>query len=78
MKKITPNKLKELLQEGIVEFEFKKVDGSMRPSRGTTQVNKIPAKDRLKGGTTPGEKIPFYDLEKMGWRSVSVNSDIYV
>lgn len=78
MKKITPLQLKELLKEGIVEFQFKKVDGTLRPSRGTTCNNNIPVSAQAKGGTTPGEKIAFYDLEKLGWRSVSMDSEIFV
>lgn len=78
MKKITVTKFKNLLNEGELSFSFEKVNGELREARGTTNTNKIPAINLSQGGETPGEKIPYFDLDKGAWRSVAINQDIFV
>lgn len=65
--------LREKLQQGEVNFVFKKKDGTRRPARGTLKLELVPEKD--KQFATPQEDKPqrddqvtYYDLEKMAWR----------
>ena len=65
--------LRGKLQNGEVNFVFKKKDGTRRPARGTLQLSLVPEQD--KQFATPQEDKPqrddqvtYYDLEKMAWR----------
>jgi len=78
MKEIDGDKLKQMLNLGIVSFTYEKTDGKLRDAVGTTNSNKIPVLHLSKGGTTPGEKISYFDIEKDGWRSVSIKQKIFV
>ena len=66
-------KLRTMLQEGKVQFVFKKKDGSRRPAVGTLNLDLIPEAD--KQFKTDGQDkepsqtcVTYYDLEKMAWR----------
>ena len=78
MEKVRPEKLQEMLREGVVVFTFKKLDGTMRASMGTTKLDQIPEDQVPNGNGTAGNKVSFFDLEKKEWRSVSKTSDIYI
>jgi len=79
MEKVKAEKLQEMLRKDVVVFTFKKLDGTMRAGMGTTDPNKIPAVNIRVGTDKPtGNKVPFFDLEKGEWRSVSKTSDIYI
>lgn len=62
---------------GIVEFRFRKLDGSERIARGTLQENRIPT---LNGdGRKPHKSVQvFYDVDAEGWRCFKKNSLIKV
>lgn len=72
---ITVPELRKLLRQKIVNFEFIKLDGEVRPARGTQMMKYIPKKDHPKGIRPSSPKVAtFFDLEKMAWRSVSQRS----
>lgn len=67
--------LRKLLRNKILNFEFIKLDGDVRPARGTTMMKYIPKKDHPKGIRPSSPKVAtFFDLEKKAWRSVSQRS----
>ena len=78
MEKVKAEKLQEMLREGVVVFTFKKLDGTMRASMGTTKLDQIPEDQVPNGNGNVGNKVSFFDLEKKEWRSVSKTSDIYI
>ena len=63
--------LKKALNEGIVLFEFIKIDGSLRPVRGTTCPDLVPTPDTPKGVRTPEQ---LYDIDKKAWRSMRIDA----
>lgn len=67
--------LRKILRNKIVNFEFVKLDGEIRPARGTTMMKYIPKEDHPKGVQASSDKVAtFYDLDKKDWRSVSKRS----
>lgn len=67
--------LRKLLRKNIINFEFIKLDGEVRPARGTTMSKYIPPKDHPKGIRPSSDAVAtFYDLDKDAWRSVSKKS----
>jgi hypothetical protein len=72
---ITVPELRKLLRQKIVNFEFIKLDGEVRPAEGTQMMKYIPKKDHPKGIRPSSPKVAtFFDLDKMAWRSVSQRS----
>jgi len=68
--------LRKILHNKILNFEFIKLDGNIRPARGTTMMKYIPKKDHPTGNNPSSEKVAtFFDLDKNNWRSVSNRSD---
>ena len=60
-------RLKRLLKNGVVEFSYKKKDGSLRKAKGTLHPSYLPP---LKGGSPkPEHQMVYYDLDKKHWRS---------
>lgn len=72
---ISVPELRKLLRKNIVNFEFIKLDGHVRPARGTTMMRYIP-KDQQPKGIRPSSDMvaTFWDMEKDAWRSVSKRS----
>jgi hypothetical protein len=72
---LTIPELRQLLLKRIVNFEFIKIDGEVRPATGTTNMKYIPKEDHPKGvGHSSPKVATFYDLKKNLWRSVSQKS----
>ena len=72
---ISVPELRKLLRKKIVNFEFIKLDGEVRPATGTTMMKYIPPKDHPKGIRPSSPKVAtFFDLDKDAWRSVSKRS----
>lgn len=72
---ISVPELRKLLRQKIVNFEFIKLDGEVRPAKGTTMMKYIPPKDHPKGIRPSSPKVAtFFDLDKDAWRSVSKRS----
>ena len=76
---ISPETLRTRLRDGVVQFAFKKVDGTLRTAVGTTQLSAIPIESHPKGTGNPSDKsVRFFDIEKREWRSVSILREIYL
>lgn len=72
---ISVPELRKLLRKHIVNFEFIKLDGKVRPARGTTMMKYIPKEDQPKGIRPSSDMVAtFFDLQKDAWRSVSKKS----
>jgi hypothetical protein len=72
---VTVPELRKLLHNKILNFEFIKLDGEVRPAKGTTMMKYIPQAAHPKGIRPSSKKVAtFYDLEKKDWRSVSQRS----
>lgn len=67
--------LKQMLHEGIVNFEFIKKDGSVRSAKGTLLAEHLPA---TKEGATSRKHnenvVVYFDMEKQAFRSFSKES----
>jgi len=71
------NELRKRMQNGVVEFYFHKMDGSIRRAFGTTMGSL--AKTHTVGGAPSSIKvITFFDVEKGAWRSCQIQSLIKV
>jgi len=72
---ITVPELRALLHKKILNFEFIKLNGEIRPAKGTTMMKYVPTDQHPKGIRPSSPKVAtFYDLEKFDWRSVSQRS----
>lgn len=76
--------LKTMLNEGLVTFTFKKVNGEIRTATGTRILNSAVAlgfteddKPKGTGKEVPGV-IAFWDIDKGAWRSVRESSIISI
>lgn len=78
--------LKELLNEGIVEFTFKKVNGEIRSAKGSRNMDVLmhtnsgfTEDDKPTGnGKESTTSCPYWDFEKQAWRSVRLTSVISI
>ena len=69
---VEPQSIRTRLREGIVNFAFRKLDGTIRIAVGTTNLGLIPEQHRPIGlFTTSDASVRFYDIEKGAWRSFS-------
>lgn len=72
---VTVPELRALLRQKILNFQFIKLNGEIRPAKGTTMMKYIPQSSHPKGIRPSSPKVAtFYDLEKQDWRSVSQRS----
>ena len=78
---IKTEELRNLLQKGAVEFEFEKVDGSIREAKGTLNPSLIPEDQLPKTEVEEGEASPYgtnlryWDLDRNAWRALSANTE---
>jgi hypothetical protein len=73
---ISVPELRDLLHKKVINFEFIKLDGEVRPAKGTTMMKYIPGDQQPTGENPSSDKVAaFYDLSKGEWRSVSNRSD---
>lgn len=65
------NQLHNLMKRNIVEFTFRKKDGTIRHARGTRNLNIASVALGYAVRIPKGEEQPnsYYDLDKDGWRS---------
>lgn len=76
---IQPEELRRRLNEGTVQFAFKKVDGDLRTALGTTNLETIPLESHPKGtGQSSPRVVVFFDLQKGEWRSASINQELFI
>ena len=67
--------LRDILNKKVLNFEFIKLDGEVRPAKGTTMMKYIPDEEHPTGNHPSSDKVAaFYDLSKSAWRSVSNRS----
>ena len=72
---VTVPELRSILRNKIINFEFIKLDGDVRPAKGTTMFKYIPKENRPSGANPASEKVAaFWDMDKSAWRSVSQRS----
>lgn len=70
----------EQLQNGVVEVDFTKADGTDRTMRCTLKADLVPKIEKKLIDTTKPERvpnphvIPVYDLDNSGWRSFRIDS----
>lgn len=70
--------LRQRLRQGPTRFTFVKKTGELRFALGTLDLNIIPSTEHPKGVRPASPKVvTFFDLEKIAWRSVSVDSLIF-
>ena len=65
-------KLKRLLKKGVVEFEYRKIDGSIRTATGTLKRSLIPDEykdDERIEKSNSDEVFRYYDIKKEDFRS---------
>ena len=68
-KEININELKEMLNKGMVKFQYIKKDGSVRTAMGTLKSDLITKKPA--GGVCYPKQVgytPYFDMEKEAWR----------
>jgi hypothetical protein len=79
MNQISADELRANLRAGVLEFAFTKKDGTLRLAKGTTQLDQIPSASHPTGArASSANQVPFFDLEKQEWRSVSILQEIYL
>ena len=68
--------LKKKLHDGVVEFSYRKKDGSIRTARGTLNGGYIPEEHLPKGDgyVSPDNVQRYYDLNSEGWRSFLIEN----
>ena len=72
-------KLRKALNEGVVNFAFKKLDGTLRTAVGTTDLNRVPSESHPKGKRDSSPKVVvFFDLEKSAWRSLRATQETFM
>lgn len=75
----THDELKSKLSRGIVQFAFKKLDGSLRTAVGTTNLSNVPVDHHPQGVRESSPKVVVYfDIEKKEWRSVSRRVEVFI
>lgn len=72
---IKPEHLANHLQKGEVEFTFEKLDGTLRPSVGTTSSDII---GEVKESKQTHTNLPYFDTVKNQWRSIAEGQKIYL
>ena len=74
---ISPSALRDALNKGKVRFAYLKKDGNLRIALGTTDIKLVPKKKHPKGKRVITQLehlsrwIPYFDIDKKAWRSVS-------
>lgn len=68
--------LKDALKKGVITFQFKKKDGSIRTTKGTTNHEIISSNYTPKGGSGPAKYgyTSYWDVDKNDWRCFNNNN----
>ena len=75
-------RLKQMLREGTIEFEYTKKDGTTRIAVGTTKLDLF--KDSVNYKQPAGNRevnsdiITYWDMDKDGWRSFNGNNLVHI
>lgn len=79
MTPINADELRTKLNEGTVQFAFKKLDGTLRTAVGTTSLESIPLENHPSTGVASSSaSIRYFDMSKNAWRSVSAETEIFL
>jgi len=69
---LTIDELKLLLRKKEMNFEYEKLDGTLRKARGTLKSELIPENMQPKDSSTyQATNLRYFDLDKNAWRSIS-------
>lgn len=68
-------KLKQALRKGVVEFSYRKLDGTIRKAVGTLSSALVPQTNG--GGYQHRDYQTYFDVEKNSWRRYSYLNVIY-
>ena len=68
-------KLKYAMLKGVVEFAYRKVDGSIRTAIGTLQAPHV--NYEFKGKESTNKTLAYYDLEQGAFRCFKIENLIY-
>ncbi|MFC4213492.1 SH3 beta-barrel fold-containing protein [Pedobacter lithocola] len=68
-------KLKFAMMKGVVEFSYRKVDGSIRTAVGTLQMPHV--NYEYKGKPSTNKTLAYYDLEQGAFRCFKIENLIY-
>jgi hypothetical protein len=76
----TSTHLRDILNNGVVRFQFRKRDGSIRNALGTRNVDLIPKDEYVKHVDDINEKksVVFWDLEARDFRSLMTGVEVAV
>ena len=75
----THDELKRTLAQRVVQFAFRKLDGSLRTAVGTTNLSNVPVDKHPQGVRESSPKaVVYFDIEKKEWRSVSRQVDVFI
>lgn len=79
LKRVSPTLLKSRLRAGVIQFAFKKLDGTLRTAVGTTDLTRVPTESHPSGEKPASPKVvTFWDMEKLSWRCVSITQEIFM
>lgn len=80
MTPIDADTLRSKLNEGTVQFAFKKKDGTLRTAVGTTNLDTVPLENHPsgKGGESSRASVRYFDMGKNSWRSCSADTEIFL
>lgn len=78
LKPITHEELKARLNEGTVQFAFKKIDGDLRTAVGTCVIENIPLEHHPKSDYVKPGVVTYYDISKHWWRNVSLTQEVFL
>lgn len=76
--------IKNLLENGVVTFTFKKANGEFRTATGTRVLDPEVAIGYTSADAPKGERsaspgvIPYWDLDKQAWRSLREDSLVLI
>lgn len=75
-------RLKRMLREGTIEFEYTKKDGTTRIAVGTTKLDLFKDSPNYKqpvgNREVNSDIITYWDLDKDGWRSFNGNNLVHI
>ena len=75
----TVNQLRRILDQGVVRFNFKKLDGSIRNALGTRNPDLVPKDECIKLiDDISNKSTVYFDLEVKEFRSMSNSCEVAV
>jgi hypothetical protein len=79
LKPITHDELRQRLNEGTVQFAFKKLNGDLRTAVGTTCLENIPLQNHPTGSrASSASVVRYFDISTNWWRSVSIDREVFI